>query len=442
MNDNLSIIILAAGKSTRMKSSIHKVMHKIADLPIIHHVFNLAKSLESPKIILVTAPDGEDIRNYLQALNPKITHVLQERQLGTGDAAKSALSHIEPSGNSIILYADHPLIQKETLQKMLEAQNDVTVIGFTSAKENQYGRLVTEGQKLIKIVEFNDANMQEKSIELCNSGIMCINNKVIHALLNKLENHNIQGEYYLTDIMEIASKSGMKIGYITAPEKEVMGINNRSELDEASRAYQALRAKSMLKNGVTLIDKHHVQFSHDTEIEADVVIHPYTVFGPGVKIKSGAEIKSFCHIEGATIAEGATIGPFARIRPNSVIGANCKIGNFVEVKNTHLAEKTKINHLSYVGDATIGSGVNIGAGTITCNYDGVAHKYRTVIGNNVAIGSNSSLIAPIVIEDDSIVAAGSVLTKNVPKNALAIARTPQQNKEQAALNFRKRPKKI
>jgi bifunctional UDP-N-acetylglucosamine pyrophosphorylase / glucosamine-1-phosphate N-acetyltransferase len=427
-----AIIILAAGKGTRMKSKMAKVLHKICGKPMVGHVIDTAISLDAAKIITVISPGMDEVASSVQ---PASSITIQENQLGTGDAIKPALKKLESfDGNILILYADTPLIMRETLIEMLEQlkKSDIVVLGFNPEDPAEYGRLVVnKSGELVKIVEFKDATESERNIGLCNSGVIAAKAKLLQELVAKIDNKNAKGEYYLTDIIGLAQKAGKKCAYTLGDEDEVLGVNNRAQLSEAEYIYQnRLRANAMV-DGVTLIDPETVYLCHDTKIASDVIIHPNVTFGPGVSIESNVEIKPFCHIEGAKIESGAKIGPFARLRPGAEIGEKAHIGNFVEIKKSQIGKEVKIGHLSYIGDAKIGSMSNIGAGTITCNYDGYK-KYETTIGKNVFVGSNSALVAPVKIGDGAFIAAGSTVTQEVAPNALAIARGKQVNKDNRA----------
>lgn len=412
-----------------MKSTLPKVLHKIAGLPLVSHVVATVSGLEPAKTIVVVAPDNmAAVRGAVGGA----TLAVQDEQLGTAHAVSCGVRELgDFTGSVLVLYGDTPLITAQTLSQMLEAAEnaEVVVLGMRMANPTGYGRLlVDDAGKLQAIVEEKDANPAQKSINLCNSGVMAISGKQIAKLLAKVGNSNAAGEYYLTDIVEIANAAGLRAVVVEADAAELAGINTRAQLAEAELVLQnRLRAEAM-KNGVTLIDPTSVFLQVDTKIASDVIIHPNVIFGAGVSVESNAEIRSFSHIEGAHIKAGATIGPFARIRPKSVIGEGAHIGNFVELKNTILHAGAKANHLSYVGDAEVGEKANIGAGTITCNYDGT-HKHKTNIGAGAFIGSNSSLVAPVAIGDKAVVGAGSVITENVPNGALAIARGRQVNKE-------------
>jgi bifunctional UDP-N-acetylglucosamine pyrophosphorylase/glucosamine-1-phosphate N-acetyltransferase len=445
MGQALSIIILCAGKGTRMKSSLPKVMHKIAGRRMIDMVIDEAIKLDPMNITLVISQDilahrQEIIDNHKSKI--KLDFVVQENRLGTGNAVDCGLKYLKNSSQEIgkkvlILYGDTPLISCDTLKKMLDklVDSSLCVLAFEDEEENSYGRLIIDDTNhLQQIVEFKDANPDQRKIGLCNSGVVGVDGRYIEQLISQVKNDNSAKEFYLTDIVSIASDHGLKRSFIKTNSYEVLGVNSRSELAEIEKIKQKQLRKKMLENGVTLIAPKTVFFNFDTEIASDVVIQPNVIFGEGVKIESNVEIKSFCNIEGAFIKSNTSIGPFARIRSGTVIEENSKVGNFVEIKKSQIKKGTKINHLSYVGDAEIGENSNLGAGTITCNYDGY-NKFKTVIGENVFIGSNTALIAPINIGDNAVIGAGSVITKNVNADDLAISRAKQQNLENGGKNF-------
>lgn len=438
---DIAVIILAAGQGTRMKSRLPKVLHPLCGRPMVHTVLDLARSLSPTRIITVIGPDMEALQCSVTAFCPEAQCVIQTTQCGTADAVGAALPLLEGfSGKVVILYGDTPLIAENTVKKMLVGMEEsaVTVLGFCAKNPAEYGRLITHNDnELLSIIEFREASEEQKKITLCNSGVMTVKGTLLAELLAGVGNNNAKGEYYLTDIIALARDKGYGCRFIEADEEEVLGINSRQQLAEAEAvAQKRLRLRAM-ENGVTLIQPESVTFCADTVTGRDVVIHPHVVFGKNVVIEDNVEIKSFSHIEGATISSGAVIGPFARLRPSTTIGRDVKVGNFVEIKNASLQEGAKANHLSYIGDTDIGSNSNIGAGTITCNYDGF-HKHKTVIGKNTLIGSNTSIIAPVVIGDGVIVGAGSVVLENVPDNALTLARSQQVILEGKGAEIRKR----
>jgi bifunctional UDP-N-acetylglucosamine pyrophosphorylase/glucosamine-1-phosphate N-acetyltransferase len=444
MND-ISIIILSAGKGTRMKSRLPKVMHKVAGREMVNMVIDEAKKLNPQNITLVVSSEMkifyEKINN--EHKNHQIDFVVQNERKGTGHAVSCATSTFNNNKKLnkkvLILYGDTPLISHQTLEKMLQKIDDFSlcILGFDDEEENAYGRLViNDFGHLEKIVEFKDANEIEKKIALCNSGVIAVDGDALPHLLSQIKNNNSAQEFYLTDMVAIANNQGLKCTFIKTNIAEVLGVNSRVELAHIEKIKQKQIRQKMMENGVTLISPKSVHFNFDTEIAQDVIIYPHVFFGPKVKIESDVEIKSFCHIEGAKIQKNAVIGPFARLRPDTEIQENVHIGNFVEIKKSQIAKNSKINHLSYIGDSEIGENTNIGAGTITCNYDGF-NKFKTKIGDNVFIGSNSSLIAPVEIKNGAIIGAGSVITKNVEADDLAVSRTSQTNITKGALKFRK-----
>jgi bifunctional UDP-N-acetylglucosamine pyrophosphorylase / glucosamine-1-phosphate N-acetyltransferase len=431
-------VILAAGKGTRMKSALPKVLHPIAGRPMIGYVLASLEPLGCARTAVVTAPGMAAIE---QAVAPHRV-VIQAEQLGTGHAVQAARAALgEDIDDLLILYGDAPLISTATLERLLARRQAadrpvVVVLGMRPADPAEYGRLVLDGEgRLDAIVEFRDADAGQRAIELCNSGIMAVDGHLIWDLLAHVGNANAKGEYYLTDIVQVARAKGWPCAAVEAPADELAGVNSRAELALAEAVMQdRLRARAMA-DGATLIDPKTVWFSFDTRLGRDVLIGPNVFFGPGVQIADEVEIRGFCHFVGARIERGAEIGPFARLRPGSVIGAGAHIGNFVEMKNTRLGAGAKANHLSYVGDTTVGEKANIGAGAITCNYDGFA-KYETVIGAGAFIGSNAALCAPVTIGEGAFIAAGSVITRDVPAGALGIARGQQSVKPGWASLFR------
>jgi len=421
---SLAIIILAAGKGTRMRSALPKVLHQIAGLPMLGHVIYTAESLSPQKIVIVAAPDQvEQFRPY----TGKHEIVVQDEQLGTGHAvrcAKDALKNF--TGDVLILYGDVPLVRPETLRRLLHKKHfvhaDAALLGFHAANPHGYGRLIATADRLIRIVEEKDAIADEREIHLCSSGLMSVSAPALWQELSSLKNHNAQNEFYLPDILAALPHAC----FTMTDESEVMGINDRAQLAAAESIWQTHRRDDAMMAGVTLQSPETIIFSPDTEIAADVTLGAHVVFGPGVTVEGGAEILPFSHLEGCVIKSGARVGPFARIRPGSVIGPDARIGNFVEIKNSNIGAGAKANHLSYIGDTTVGAKANIGAGTITCNYDGI-NKYKTDIGPGAFIGSNSALIAPVFIGEGAIIGAGSVISKDVPSGALGIARVVQKN---------------
>lgn len=424
---DLAVVILAAGKGTRMKSSLSKVMHPIAGVPMIKHIITTAESLNPKKIIVVLAPGMDDVASIVA---PHVV-AIQQQQLGTGDALKSAVQTLgDFKGNILVLYGDVPLVSAKSLNALLAHHNSddfgSTVLAMVPPSPTGYGRIFQNADgTLARIIEEKDASEEEKLVRLSNSGLIVLDGQNLSASLMKLQNKNSQGEYYLVDVPKIMAEEGRQSGVVRGDYAELRGVNNRAQLAELEMAWQHNKRIEMMNAGVTLLDPNTVYFSPDTKIGNDTVIGQNVVFGPDVTIESGVEIRAFCHIEGATIQSGAIIGPFARLRPGAEIGKDAKIGNFVEIKNAKIGEGAKANHLGYIGDAELGAHSNFGCGAITVNYDG-KKKSKTIIGENVMVGSNSSLIAPITIADGAYVAAGSTLTHDVEADALVIARARQE----------------
>ncbi|MBS0244056.1 MAG: bifunctional UDP-N-acetylglucosamine diphosphorylase/glucosamine-1-phosphate N-acetyltransferase GlmU, partial [Proteobacteria bacterium] len=427
-------IVLAAGKGTRMKSALPKVMHPIAGLPMVGHAMRAARAAGAGLTAVVVGPAMENVARQARIEHVDVEVFVQESQLGTANAVLAARRLLERhQGDVLVLYGDTPLISGATLKRLrqsLDAGAAVAVLGFEPEDPTGYGRLLTASDgSLIAIREEKDASAAEKAVRLCNSGVMAFRVPALVKLLDRIGNANAKGEYYLTDIVEIARADGLKAAVVICPEQEVMGVNSRDQLAVAEAIWQQQRRQAVMAGGATLVSPETVWFSYDTEIGQDVLIEPNVFFGPGVKVEDRVTIKANTHIQGAdaksaegvVIRAGAEIGPFARIRPGADIGPDVHIGNFVEVKNAKMEAGAKANHLSYVGDGRVGAGANIGAGTIFCNYDGF-FKHRTDIGKGAFIGSNSSLVAPVKIGDGAYVASGSVVTKDVEADALAITR--------------------
>ena len=429
----LAAIILAAGNGTRMKSSTPKVLHNVGGMPLLGHVLSLTRNLEITETVVIIGHGSEKVKEYIKSNEDRSYCVNQPTQLGTGNAVQCATETLKNfEGNLIILSGDVPFVRKETVEKMLNELAkgaDLAVLGFQTPNPKHYGRIILkEDNSVSEIVEEKDATENQRSVDLCNAGIYCGKSDVIFSLIGQLKNENAASELYLTDIVKIGNIKDLKTILVECDEDETQGINNRQDLAKAEFFFQEKLRKKFLESGVTLIDPKTIYFSYDTAIEADTTIHPNVIFGPSVKIESGVDILPFSHLEGCTIAKGSKIGPFTRIRPKTNIEENVKVGNFVEIKNAHLKKYAKVNHLSYIGDASIGSQSNIGAGTIFCNYDG-ASKHFTEIGENAFVGSNSSLIAPIKIGSNTIIGSGSVITEDVPDGDLAIGRQKQKNKK-------------
>ncbi len=425
-----ALIILAAGKGTRMNSDLPKVLHPIAGEPMLIHALEAGRMLEPEHSIVVAGHAAEQVRAATLAHDLTIKVVEQTEQLGTAHAvaqARAALTGFE--GMALVLYGDTPFIRPETLEQMRDAlaQNDVVVLGFEAKDPARYGRLVMDGQQLDRIVEFKDASEDERTITLCNSGVVACKADLLFDLIDVVDNNNASEEYYLTDIVEIARARGLCATAVTCDEWETVGINSRAELAKAEADFQTRARATLLEDGVTLTAPETVFLARDTVIGRDTLIEPNVVFGPGVTVESGAIIRAFSHLEGCHVSRGGIIGPYARLRPGAELSEHVRIGNFVEIKNAQIAEGAKINHLSYIGDATIGAGANIGAGTITCNYDGVM-KHHTHIGAGAFIGSNTMLVAPVSIGAGALTGSGSVITSDVEPDALALGRAPQVEK--------------
>ncbi len=421
-------IILAAGQGTRMRSEMPKILHPVASRPMLGHVLAVAKDagIDGAAVVIspsITPPDGL----LPEAWNARF--FIQEQQLGTAHAvaaAKPAFDGFE--GDVIVLYGDTPLITPQTVKGIREALEhgaDIAILGFETDTPDGYGRIILDDAgHPIAIREDKDASQAERSIKLCNSGVMAFRASILPSLLSAIGNNNAKGEYYLTDALALAHQRGLKMVLITCPEEEVQGVNDRAQLAAAEAAMQRRLRRRALEGGATLIAPETVTLAWDTALAEDVTIEPNVFFGPGVTVEAGATIKSFSYIEGAQIGRGAIVGPFARIRPATRLAEGVKIGNFVEIKNANIENRAKVNHLTYIGDARVGAKANIGAGTITCNYDGF-DKHRTDIGAGSFIGSNSALVAPVSIGDGAYIGSGSVITRDVSPDALALSRTAQ-----------------
>jgi bifunctional UDP-N-acetylglucosamine pyrophosphorylase/glucosamine-1-phosphate N-acetyltransferase len=440
-SSNIAAIVLAAGKGTRMKSALPKVMHAVANRPMVLHVLDTVEAIGAERAVVVIGPDMPEVGKAVQPYDTAV----QARQQGTADAVKAAKTALADfRGTVFILYGDTPLITPETLRHMLDARERtkpaaaIIVLGFRPAERGAYGRLVTDrAGNLTAIVEAKDASAEELKIDLCNSGVMAVDGALLWELLDKVDNKNAKGEYYLTDIVGLARKKKLRCGYIEAPEEQLLGVNDRIDLAKAEASLQDRLRRAAMASGVTMTDPATVFLSADTRLGKDVVIGPNVVFGPGVTIGDGVEIRGFCHIEGAEVGAEAIIGPFARLRPGTVLARQVHIGNFVECKAALLGEGAKANHLAYVGDAEVGAKTNIGAGTITANYDGF-FKHKTVIGAGVSIGSNTVLVAPVRVGDGALVGASSTITREVAPDALAVTRAEQREIPGAARRYREK----
>ena len=426
-----ALIILAAGKGTRMESDLPKVLHKIGGAPLLHHAMLSASALEPDRTIVVTGHGAELVEAAAQDFDPDVIAVRQPEQLGTAHAVRQARSALDGfDGDVIVLYGDTPFITTDTLDQMIAARaaHDVVVLGFEAADPGRYGRLIMDGKSLKRIVEFRDATDEERAVTLCNSGVICADSATLFDLLDAVGNNNAAREYYLPDIVGIANTRGLKTTAVTCAEAETLGINSRVELATAEALFQQAKRREMIEDGVMMQAPDTVFLSFDTIIGRDAEIEPNVVFAPGVTVESGARIRAFTHLEGAHVSRGAIVGPFARLRPGAELAEHVHIGNFVEIKNATIDEGAKVNHLTYIGDAEIGARSNIGAGTITCNYDGVM-KHRTTIGRDTFIGSNTMLVAPVTVGNEAMTATATTVTKDVPDGAMAIARTEQINKQ-------------
>ncbi|HWA69248.1 MAG TPA: bifunctional UDP-N-acetylglucosamine diphosphorylase/glucosamine-1-phosphate N-acetyltransferase GlmU [Rhizomicrobium sp.] len=443
----IAAIILAAGAGTRMKSALPKVLHKVAGLPLLGHVVGALRAAGVERIVVVTSAAGEAVREYAKAMG--CDSAVQHQQLGTGHAAASAVEALKDfSGTLLIVNGDMPLVTADTITECLKAQvrTGLSLLAFQPADAAHYGRvLMTPDGFLNRIVEYKDASESERGITLCNAGCYAADARKFFHWASQLKSGNAQGEYYLTDVPAIARLDGVKCAIAMADEVSVTGVNSRAELAEAEARFQDRVRARLLTDGVTMTAPETVFFAHDTAVENDVEIEPFVVFGPGVTVKKGARIRGHSHLEGAPnqpvqVEKGAIIGPFARLRPGAHIGEGAHIGNFVEVKNAEIGAGAKANHLTYLGDAHVGAGANIGAGTITCNYDGFT-KALTEIGAGAFIGSDTALVAPVKIGEGAITAAGSVITQDVAADALAIARGSQVEKPGWAKAFRDKKQK-
>ncbi|MAM25644.1 MAG: bifunctional N-acetylglucosamine-1-phosphate uridyltransferase/glucosamine-1-phosphate acetyltransferase [Rhodobacteraceae bacterium] len=432
-----ALIILAAGKGTRMKSDLPKVLHPVAFAPLLEHAMASGAVLEPSRTVVVAGHGAEQVKAAAELFDPEAEVVVQSEQLGTAHAVAQAAPALDGFvGMALVLYGDTPFVQPETLSRMQDAlaTHDVVVLGFEADDPARYGRLVLDGAELLRIVEFKDASEEERRITLCNSGVVACRSDLLFDLIAQVGNENASGEYYLTDIIGIARERGLSATAVTCDEAETMGVNSRSDLAVADAAFQARARAALMEDGVTLMAPETVYLARDTVIGRDTVIEPNVVFGPEVTVESGATIRAFSHLEGCHVAAGAVVGPYARLRPGAELAEGVRIGNFVEIKNAQIAQGAKVNHLSYIGDATIGAGSNVGAGTITCNYDGVM-KHHTHIGERVFIGSNTMLVAPVSIGDEAMTGSGSVITSDVEPGALALSRAPQVEKPGMAVKL-------
>ena len=437
-----AVVILAAGQGTRMRSDTHKVLHPIASRPLLLHLLDRVDALGADRRVVVVGKGREQVEAAIAGRDA--TLAIQAEQKGTGHAVQQAAGALAGyDGPVLILYGDTPFVEAETLRRMLdrldgESGPGVVVLASCPPDPLKYGRIILgEGDRIARMVEYKDATEEEREVRLCNSGMMAVRARDLFRWLAEVGNDNAAGEYYLPDVVNIAAAEGRDAVVIEGDPYETAGVNSRAELAHLELEWQRRRREQALQDGATLIDPESVWFAYDTKLGRDVTVEPHVVFGPGVDIADGSTIKAFSHIEGATIGARAAIGPFARIRPGTSLADHTKVGNFVELKKAKVGPGAKVNHLSYVGDAEVGEGANIGAGTITCNYDGFG-KYRTVIGAGAFIGSNTSLVAPVTIGDGAVVGAGSVITSDVEDDSLAIERSEQKGIAGWARRFRER----
>jgi bifunctional UDP-N-acetylglucosamine pyrophosphorylase/glucosamine-1-phosphate N-acetyltransferase len=444
MNDQrrFAVIILAAGQGTRMRSDTHKVLHPIASRPLLLHLLDRVDALGAEKRVVVVGKGRDQVEAAIAGRDVSVA--LQAEQKGTGHAVQQAAAALSGyDGPVLILYGDTPFVEAETLRRMLDrldGNDGPGVVVLASCPEDplKYGRIILgEGDRIAKMVEYKDATEEERAVRLCNSGMMAVRARDLFRWLDEVGNDNAAGEYYLPDVVNVAAAEGREAVVIEGDPYETAGVNSRAELAHLELEWQRRRREQVLHEGATLIDPESVWFAYDTKLGRDVTVEPHVVFGPGVQVADGATIHAFSHIEGAIIGTKASIGPFARIRPGTRLGEQTRVGNFVELKKAEVGEGAKINHLSYIGDASVGAAANIGAGTITCNYDGFG-KYRTEIGAGAFIGSNTALVAPVQVGDGAIVGAGSVITRDVEADSLALERSEQKGIAGWAKRFRER----
>ncbi|MGJ8622281.1 MAG: bifunctional UDP-N-acetylglucosamine diphosphorylase/glucosamine-1-phosphate N-acetyltransferase GlmU [Yoonia sp.] len=432
-----ALIILGAGMGTRMNSDLPKVLHAIAGAPMLVHAMKSGAALDPERTVVVAGHGAAQVEKAAKAYDPDVTVAIQSEQKGTAHAvgqARDALAGFD--GDALVLYGDTPFIRPETLAAMTAARltHDVVVLGFEAADPGRYGRLIMQDDQLDRIVEFKDASDEERAVTLCNSGVIAVKAKALFDLIDAVGSDNAAGEYYLTDIIGIARARGMSATVVRCDEAETLGVNSRAELARAEALFQQNARHAAMDDGVTMTAPDTVFFAHDTVVGRDTIIEPNVVFGPDVTVESGATIRAFSHLEGCHVSRGSVIGPYARLRPGAELAEDVKVGNFVEIKNARIDAGAKVNHLSYIGDASIGARSNIGAGTITCNYDGV-FKHQTTIGADVFVGSNTMLVAPVSLGDAAMTGSGSVITRDVPAGDLAVARARQDNKAGFALRL-------
>jgi len=441
---SIALVILAAGKGARMQSDLPKALHEIASAPMLVHAMVAGDSLGPERCIIVAGHGADAVAAVAQNHNPDAEIIIQSEQLGTGHAVEQARATLAGfAGKVIILYGDTPLIQAKTLATLSASISDsaICVLGFEAKDPSRYGRLITDNDNLKYIVEFKDASDDEKLVTLCNSGVMAVQAPLLFELLSEIDNKNATGEYYLTDIVAKAVATGRICKVVRGTETETIGVNSQVELAEAELEFQTLRRNELLEKGITMPAPETVHFAYDTVIGRDTIIEQNVIFGAGVTVETGARIRAFSHLEGAHVSRGCLVGPYARLRTGAELAEDVKIGNFVEIKTSLLAEGAKVNHLSYIGDATIGARANIGAGTVTCNYDGVM-KHHTSVGEDAFIGSNTMLVAPVSVGQEAMTASGSVIVRDVPDGDLAIGRAKQENKTWLAVKLMKKLRAI
>jgi bifunctional UDP-N-acetylglucosamine pyrophosphorylase/glucosamine-1-phosphate N-acetyltransferase len=432
-----ALIVLAAGKGKRMESDMPKVLHPLAGAPLLWHALRAGAALEPERTVVVVGHGGDAVAAAAHDWDPDILIARQEEQRGTAHAVLQSAPLLDGfAGDAVVLYGDTPFLGEATLAALAEARAraDVVVLGFEAADPTGYGRLVMDGDRLLRIVEQKDATEAERAIRLCNSGVVCADAALLMDLAAAVGNANAAGEYYLTDIVGLARDRGLNAGVVLCSEAETLGINSRAELAAAEAAFQRRARAAALADGVRMPGPDTVFFAFDTAVGGGALVEPFVVFGPGVTVETDATIRAFSHLEGCHVSRGASVGPFARLRPGAELAEDVRVGNFVEIKNSLLGEGAKVNHLTYVGDAEVGEKANVGAGTVTCNYDGVS-KHRTVIGAGAFVGSATMLVAPVRVGDGAMTGSGSVITEDVPDGALAVARARQVTKPGLALRL-------
>lgn len=425
-----ALVILAAGKGTRMLSDTPKVLHQIAHAPMLAHAMRTGAALDPERIVIIAGVGADAVAKAAHDVDETAEIVLQAKQSGTAHAVAQAQDALaEFKGDVFVLFGDTPFLQPETVQRMQDARatHDLVILGFHAADPGRYGRLVMQGDELQRIVEFKDATPEQRQTDFCNSGLMACDATSLFGLVAEIGNDNASDEYYLTDVVELARARGLRVTAVACDESETLGINSRADLAAAEAVFQTRARAALLAAGVSMTAPDTVFLAFDTIVGRDALIEPNVVFGPGVTVESGAHIRAFSHLEGCHVSRGAIVGPYARLRPGAELAEDARVGNFVEIKNAQISEGAKISHLSYVGDASVGARANIGAGTITCNYDGVL-KHHTEIGAGAFIGSNTMLVAPVKIGNGALTASGSVITRDVDDDALAMSRSPQVTK--------------